>query len=730
MLRRLRRCVPGMVPTLVLAVLLTPPARAAGEKAEGSLGLIPADASFYSAMLRNKEQLDILTRSKAWAALRSLPVVKQAIQAAQTQWDTGGGPWGAARAVLEQEENQELLALLGDAFSHDVFCYGGANWVPFLELAGMVSNANQFAPLLALIDKGPEGAGGDAQARAVLRTLSAHPELIQVPDFILGFKLTDAKRAHNQIRRLEALGAAIADQDPLTKGRVKSVKVGNDTFLTLNLDGSMVPWDEVPLKQIEEKEGEFDAVVKKFKELKLTVCLGVRNDFLMLGIGSSADVVTQLGGKGKRLIDTPEMKPVAAALDKRLTSVGYASAALRAETSTSEKDMDNLLAVAQQGLAKANIPEEQRKKLVKDLDALSREMLKGSPQYGAAVQVCWLTDRGYESYGYDHTKNLEVDGSKPLTLLHHLGGNPLLAGVVRQKASPEEYRTVVKLFKAIYNDAEDVVLAKLEKEQREAYEKYSKEIFPLLKRLDEITGTMLLPALADGQWGFVLDGKWTSKKWHEAMPPLPVALPLPEPAVVLGVSDADLLRKAMSSYRTLVNDAIAKARELAPQAQIPDIQVPEPEAAKGKNGTLFSYALPRQWGVDPQVLPTAGLAEKVAVLTLSHALADQILADKPLAIKEGPLADLKKPRASAGYLDWPAVVNTFTPWIEMGVTLSGVERGLPQEGGKPPTKEDVLKQVRTVLRVLKCLRTSTSSTSQEDGVWVTHGETFFHDLDE
>jgi hypothetical protein len=722
-----------VVPALVLAVLTgAPPARAAGEKAEGSLALIPADAAFYSTMLRNKEQIDLLTKSKAWAALHNLPLVKMALQAAHQQWETGGGPWAAVRAIVEQEENQELLALLGDAVSHEVFCYGGANWIPFIELAGLVSNANQFAPLLVLIEKGPDAAGGDVQARAVLRALGAHPELLQVPDFVLGFKLTDAKKALNQIRRLEALGVAVADQHPLTKGRVKSVKVGDDSFLTLNLDGSMVPWDEVPVKQIEEKEGEFDAVVKKLKELKLTVSLGVRGDYLMLGVGSSADVVTQIGGKGKRLIDAPEMKPVAAAAGKRLTSVGYMSAALRAESSTSEKDVENMLAFAQQGLAKANIPEEQRKKLVKDIDALSRELLKDLPQYGAEVQFCYLTDRGYESYGYDHTKNRELDGSRPLTLLHHLGGNPLLAAVMRQKtASPENYRAAIKLIKAIYGDVEEVVLGKLENEQRAIYQKYSKEIFPLLKRLDEITGTMLLPALADGQWGFVLDGQWASKQWHQAMPPLPQALPLPEPALVLGVSDAGLLRKAVQSYRALVNDAIAKARELAPKDQIPDFQVPEPESKEGKGGNLFFYPFPREWGVDAQVVPTAGLSEKVAVLTLSHALAERILEDKPLRVKDGPLADLMKPRASAGYLDWPAMVDTFVPWIEMGVTMSGVERALPPgEGGAQATKEDVLKQVRTVIRVLKVLRTSTSSTSLEDDVWVTHGETVFRDLEE
>ena len=72
---------------------------------------------------------------------------------------------------------------------------------------------------------------------------------------------------------------------------------------------------------------------------------------------------------------------------------------------------------------------------------------------------------------------------------------------------------------------------------------------PLFKRLDQVTGTMLLPALADGQVGFVIDAKWTSKQWIKAIPPTEKALPLPEFGIVLGVSNAEQLRKAMTDYR-------------------------------------------------------------------------------------------------------------------------------------------------------------------------------------
>jgi hypothetical protein len=54
--------------------------------------------------------------------------------------------------------------------------------------------------------------------------------------------------------------------------------------------------------------------------------------------------------------------------------------------------------------------------------------------------------------------------------------------------------------------------------------------------------------------------------------------------------------------------------------------------------------------------------------------------------------------------------------------------GAGDEEGARKAKEDLLKQVRVVLRVLKSFRGSASATYREDGVWVTHGETVIRDL--
>src|SRR5262249_44583427 len=156
----------------------------------------------------------------------------------------------------------------------------------------------------------------------------------------------------------------------------------------------------------------------------------------------------------------------------------------------------------------------------------------------------FLNGRGYESFTFDWSKYPTRDGSRPLSLLHHAGGNPIIVTVARNKAAPEQYRLLVKWIKIGYGYFKEFGVPHLGEGVREKYRDIAKTFKPLLKRLDQTTAKMLLPALADGQIGFVLDAKITSKRWFKIMPESDQPLPMLEPALILGVSDADLLRKA------------------------------------------------------------------------------------------------------------------------------------------------------------------------------------------
>ncbi len=708
---------------LTLAGVMAPGVRA-GEKRGGpsSLKLVPANAAFYSSMLRNREQLDLIRNSRAWARLLDLPAVKLGLQMAKGQWDGERGNLAPVKAWLDQKENRELVEMLGDAVSNEIFCYGSEHATDFVGLALVVANQARYSNALQQIsgekdDSYPEWL---TPARAALRTLAQNQAALRMPDLVLGFKVSNPRRAEAQLKRLADLVEVLAGSFPPVKERFQYARVNGGQFLFLKLDGSLVPWDQVPVKKIESKEGEFDALVQKLKAMKFTISLGVRGDYLLLGMGEAADGLASLGGKGPGLETLPEFKPLAGFVDQRLTSIAYVSKAFRSRVSRDSNDLDSLEELGRQLLKKAGLPEEKSKALEKDLADFKKSMSAAQAGVGATLLWSFLTDRGTESYQYEYDSQSTLDGSRPLTLLNHVGGNPILAAVGRVKDDPQGYANFSKGIQALYPQLDEIVRSKLEGDRKEKYEKFMKAALPLIKRLDQATAQLLVPALADGQVGFVLDAKWTSKHWFSQMPATDKAMPMPELALVLGVSDADKLQKALAEYREAMNGLIAALREVAADKDVPEFQIPEPMLAKGPGGSYYSYPLPSEAGLDPQVVPTGGLSAQVAVLALSRAHAERLLASRPFKADGTLLADPKRPLMAAGFFNWPALVDAATPWVEFGVGKTSPLDGQQLDG--------ILAQVRTVLEVLKVYRGSVSITYPEGGAVVTHGESLYRDL--
>jgi len=698
--------------------------------------LIPADAAFYSATLRNREQIEIVARSKAWARLQELPAYQMAWQMVQAQYHQEGGQLAGLRQLYEQPENRELVALVREAVSDEVFCYAGESWADVLELAQEVSSSStRFQPLLAQLQgrRDPKSAAR-SQAKAALDALAANLDLIKVPDLIIGFKVRDAKRVQAQLKRLEKFLNANLEDSPL-KGRLKRAQVGDQSFLTLRLDGSLVPWDRVPIQQVEDSEGEYDTLIKKLKTMTLTISLGLHDQYLLVALGPTTKVVEQLG-RGERLADRPELKPLARHADKPLTGISYISKAMMRRLGMTAKDVDGMAQTVKNFLNLAGLPEEKKKQIDKDVDGVAQDLKKALPELGALVSFSFRTDRGFEGYSYNYGQHRGVDGSKPLTLLSHVGGAPIAAVVGRSKSDPQSYRTAVKWLKVFYGHLDEIITERLPEEPKEKYEKVAKTFLPLLRRLDQITDKELLPALADGQSALVLDARWTSRRWFRNMAQADKPMPMLEVGLVLGVSDADQLRKALEEYRTTINEIIAKVRDQVPGRDLPDIKIPEPQSEMGKAGTLYFYPIPRAWGLDRRFVPTGGLSSSVAALSLSKAHSERLLEKTPLDVDSGPLGDQQRPLVGAGYFNWPALIDAVTPWVEMAVRRGGSEEetaavpdGEEDRGAADPKgRKGVLEQVHTVLQVLKTFRGYTSATTVEEGHLVTHQEWVFKDL--
>jgi hypothetical protein len=711
----------GLLAAACLALAGQPVRGAGAREGAGSLALVPADAAFYSAMLRNKEQFDALVKSKGFKRLMSLPLVKMGLEHLRTEMAKEDGPLAGWKKFMAVKENRALLQLLKDAVSHEIFFYGGRSWDDLLALLVKVNNARMFAAPEALFS------GMDpmkAQARTALLVLQKNKELFKTPELVLGFKVKDTKEAEAQIERLEGLLTGLARKAEPLRGRIKRQKVGGRSFLTLTFDGNMIPWDEIPLKEFEDRAGEFDDLIKHVKDSKLTISLGVRQGYLMLGLTSTVKELARIGGKGKHLAERAEVKPLEKFADRKLASIGYISKAFRTRLAGTSGDVKSMTDGLKGLLAKADIPAAHRKNFEDDLDELAAMAAKAIPTLGAAFGFTFLTETGYEGYDYDYTKYPRLKGAR-FKLRSHLGGNPILALGGGSKTDGSAYANFSRFVKKVYGHAESFAMDKLDADQKEMYKKYSKIFLPLIGRIDQTTKKMLLPALKDASCAFVLDGKWTSKRWFQGMPPTGKAMPMPELALVVSLADATLFQKALREYRLIVNDILAKAHDAAPD-NVQEVKIPAAESAKGKLGVYYYYNIPEEAGVDKQVVPTLGVGERVAAFTMSRAHARRLISVRNLKVKDGPLA--RKDLVALCYFDWPGFVDLVTPWIEFGVRMNFESRTAAGEGeaGKPKLK-DVLETIRVVADVFKAFQNFSAGSYLEDGVLVTHHRTIIQD---
>jgi hypothetical protein len=712
---RTRRALSGAcIPIVALATWLVAAPAPAQERAAGapSLRMAPADAGTYSVMLNGRETLEAILKSKAWARLTSMPVVKMGWQMVEAEW--ASGKLAQLRDWYEQPGNAELVRFFGELFEEEIFTVGGKNNADIIALFQELQTSNQFAPLILMAKHGPDAAGRpDLRAKLLLQTLAAQPERLKVPDAVVGFKLSRTQPA--QVAKwLGALRKTLTQAAPPLAEHIKKLKIHGADVFTLELKGDMIPWDQVPLAILEDEPGQFEKLINRIKEMKLTIALSVRDNYVLLGLGETTAGLQAIGaGLPNRLSERAELAPLAKLTGRKLQGINYVSKEF-ATALAKGASAENMASWVNDLLKDAGLPADKQAKLNKDIKSLAADLGRLTPQPGASSSFAFSTKRGYESFSYDWGKNPTSDGSKPLSLLEHVGAKPLAFALSREQSSGEEYQLLVRLIKLGVEYFEDLALPQAPDQVRDLYEQFMKEARPLFARIDGATSKLLLPSL-DGQGGIVVDGKWKSKQWHRDMPPADKDLPLPEIAIVLGVKDAAKLREAFKEYRESYNGLVDAFAKVVP-VPIPDLKLPEPKVKKIKGGTLYTYPLPDDLGLDKRFMPTGGLSNKLAVFTHSEDYAQRLLTTTAWQEKGGPLADLKRPLASAGYCDFAGFIDLLSPWVEYGLNQA-------QQG------EDVIDQVRTVMDVLKVFRSFSSATYLENNVVVTHSESIFRDLE-
>lgn len=699
----------------VWAVLSLP--AAAQPARETSLSRVPADAAFYSTSLRLGEQMKLFLGSRAFAKLRSLPAVQFAWQQFIKEAHKPGNPWDHVFKFLHAPENAELHELLHDVWKEEVFVYGGADSVEFLQLMMEISGATRFAPLMAQMQGvRPE----QAQLNALIDSLKETKHL-SVPNFVVGFRTTKGDAANNQLKRLEAVIRKEMDKHEHLKGRVKPFDEAGAKGFRVEFDGTVFPWDEINWDDVGDKKEELKELVEKVKKLKFVGTFAVKGQHLLISFGKDSSAIARFGGDGPNLAGRPEMAPLGKFANERLVSINYVSEAFMAAVGTKPEDVKELGAKAREALKQSPISEKLQDNIAKDIDALLKEVAESLPKPHASMGFSFMTSTGVEGYNYAYDK--DPGPKQPLTILGHRGESPVLFVAGRDRDATPYYKHLVQWIQRFYGHADAVVTELAGEAQAEQFRAGVQQVMPFLKRFDDLTGNMFLPALAEGQNALVLDSKWKSKNWFPELDQKGQELPMLEVGLEFGVSNAELLVKAFKGYRELVNDVLVQARNFG--AGIPEDGWPAPKTQKAGPATLYYWPLP-QAGQDPQIMPNIGVSDKLLTFTLSATHAERLhRGGSPNAAIE-KLAGGKTVSAAAG-INFEALIAATKPWVDT-FGVPALQEAADDNAPVGLRKADIAPQVAAAIDILSTLKSMMMVTYRDGNATVTHSQLTVKDI--
>jgi hypothetical protein len=701
-----------------------------------SLRVAPANAAFYSASLRLKEQLDVFLESKAYQRLNEIGIVQIGKAQLMMLWQQAAMPEVAEfREYIQSPEGQDALELLKDMFSQESFAYGSSDVADALAMFTAANSISRQARIEAL------AGGEDAEEVVEQRTMDVIAEQIEkfkMPTLVMGWRIEDGERAERQLDAVHSLVRNLLDEHrPELSPHLQRDQIGGREFLTLRLDGSMIPWDEI--REDTEDEDEVERWRELVSDKTLAVALGITDEFVLLSVGESTDHLETFG-QGQSLSEQPSIVRLNKHADQRVVSIGYMSKELAQKLSSPEQTVEDLAGVAEEVLVAAEVSEEQRGQLIADIRGLGSEFKKYMPEPGDAAGISFLTSRGYEGFRYQSGAQPMWDSTRQLSLLNHVGGSPLLFLAGRSKESPEDYEQAVEWVKRIGVQVEKIVESKAPPEDWARYQQYRDRGLELLERLDRANREHFIPALADGQSALVVDTAAESTRWARQMPESPNPLPMLELAFVASVSDAEHLRQGIVETVDVAEDALALAREFNPD-EVPEFEVPEPEKRELEGGgTVYVYSLPEEWGLDTKVAVNAGLTDTTVVASWSPETTQRLLKKTDLDVDTS--LDVDRPAAVIAHFQFAKLIGAVRPWLDYGFAVATgqlkVEDDEDDESEEEANSDQaaiamqlgfIIPQVQQILQVTTALKSVSSVTYEEDGLWITHSEVHLEDVE-
>ncbi|MDZ4849887.1 MAG: hypothetical protein SGI77_11360 [Pirellulaceae bacterium] len=659
---------------------------------ETALRFAEEDCDFFAGGLHLSEQWAQFENSQLYREVSQVPLVKSAIQSWQEEWKAREGQVGQLRGMIDNPNVESLLKLAREMFSDEFFALAdnqaSAAILGITELSGEMNAIAVSGDPAALED-------------FFMELPKSEIDNIPVPTIVIGFKVKNHELILGRLDQLEALIRFGLGSIPIGQSFVEGLERIEDargTRLTWTIIPEMVPWSLLRQNIALGGQGDAGAMTGKlqslFEDRELCVTIGQLDDYLIFSLSEDQDAISNLGKSGS-LIKNSHMKPLLDKANEVITSVGYVS------DKYADADFQSRLKgfffrqtpTVQQAILAiygADIPEELQS-VSEDLIWLDEQIDELVPEIQGQTAFSFLTKSGSEFWNYARTENVVFDASKPLSILEHVGKDPIAMLVCRLQDRPEHFATARRIVRKI-KDYLDLVPESegLSDSNRDAWREFLNRGWPFIVDLADILEKQFMPAMKEGQHAWVLhEGTLTSKKWFKEMPESKKPLAIPDTATVTGIYDKTAMSNAWSSVFKVFDEALAIVRDLEPDSNWVDILAPRPIAVESSAGERYKLPIPEDCPVPKNLVPQLLLTDHFMIASYSNQQTDALAKSQPLSVGNEVIVT-NQACCCVGYFDFGRLLRISTPWIVYAIeTASGGELDdvlLEENGAMPAIK--------------------------------------------
>jgi hypothetical protein len=722
-------------------VAATATARAADPKS--SLEFVPADAHVYMCVTRLGEHAAKIGKSNWWAEVQKNEDLQKAfaqifLNKAPVDMNEDGindVPLSPFEQMALDAASLPMLQLAGEMAAEEVFVYTDRSAVDMLALSGdLNTNAviGQMGIGLMFATGNLDIFGGDVEnifAERLLRPVRDNLDKVKVPHVVMGFKIKDPAKAEKvlaaQVDRLREMINDFALSAPSDKILEETVDGAN--CYIWRFSGESVPWP-----MVFDLHGDIPPAVEPIfahlRGLKGVVTLSVNKGYVLIGIAESPVWIEKLG-EGDLLADSEDFAPLKKMAENSVTGITYASREARSAWYLDKPDIANIVRSIKLAIQQSEVSEPVAKEVGKALDEMSEQLSEHLPRIGSSLTIAHTSSEGLELTNFDRTEPMHWDGTKPLTILDHVGPAPLAFWAGRNKGFEDLYGTLSKISARGYELFEKYVFAAFQPDAQAEVRPFFDRMKPVVKKFDRAVRDLWLPPLEEGQSALVLNVRSLSGPWSVGAPPDSAEVAIPLPAVVFGVKDMDQLHAGIKEFRNVFNDGAQVVSETIPFSG-DAVKIEEPKSREFPEGAIYWHVLPKDWQFDKRIAPNYGLGNGFAAFSFVPLDTQQHLGTSSLKLP-APLDKRESPLAAAVYVDVPRVVETVGSWMLLSSRyeyhsekIEIEEDGVIVEESKlvPVTPDaDTGNRFEAILALSKAVPSYTSATRIEGETAITHG---------